>query len=481
MLVTLGNSLLNIARYKLELPDLTRRLAIYILRVHFIEVAPVNTMIQTGAKRSLLPLLLFVLLFLGSGLYFQSQNVEYAFYQLPGHVAILPALILAVWLHRAPLTQSIEVIIKGAGNSNIITMCLIYLLAGAFASVATASGGVDAVVNAGLSLIPPAFILPGLFIIAALVSTAMGTSMGTIGALAPIAVGIANQAELNPAIVAGVLLSGAMFGDNLSIISDTTIAATRTQGANMADKFKENIRIALPAALLTILAYGFLTSDAPQISTAAYNWTGVLPYAAILLLAVMGLNVFVVLLLGIALAALQGAIFADYALNNIGKDIATGFANVQEIFLLAMLVSSLSEFIKQQGGLQWIAAKVQTLTAKLRLAGNKAQQLAIAALAFISNLCIANNTVAIVLTGDVSRNLAQQHQITPRRSASLLDIFACISQGLVPYGAQALLLGASFSLSPWQVITHNYYCLILLLVALGVVLFRKSTSANASD
>lgn len=459
---------------------LTRRLDIYIVRCHFAEVALVDTTMNTGAKRSLLPLLLFVLLFLGSGLYFQSQNVEYAFYQLPGHVAILPALILAVWLHRAPLTQSIDVIIKGAGNSNIITMCLIYLLAGAFASVATASGGVDAVVNAGLSIIPPAFILPGLFIIAALVSTAMGTSMGTIGALAPIAVGIANQAELNPAIVAGVLLSGAMFGDNLSIISDTTIAATRTQGANMADKFKENIKIALPAAVLTILAYSLLSSDSPQISTEAYNWTGILPYAAILVLAVLGLNVFVVLLLGIVLAALQGGLLADYAISNLGKDIATGFANVQEIFLLAMLVSSLSEFIRQQGGLQWISNQIQSVTAKLRLAGNKAQQLAIAALAFISNLCIANNTVAIVLTGDVSRNLAQQHQISPRRSASLLDIFACISQGLVPYGAQALLLGASFGLSPWQVITHNYYCLILLLVALGVILVRRQPSHAVS-
>lgn len=437
-----------------------------------------NTAVTIGARRSLLPLLLFVLLFLGSGLYFQSQNVEYAFYQLPGHVAILPALILAVWLHRAPLTQSIDVIVKGAGNSNIITMCLIYLLAGAFASVATATGGVDAVVNAGLSVIPAQWILPGLFIIAALVSTAMGTSMGTIGALAPIAVGLANQADLNPAVVAGVLLSGAMFGDNLSIISDTTIAATRTQGANMADKFKENIKIALPAALLTLLAYALLSTPANAVTAEAFSWTGVLPYAAILVLAVMGLNVFVVLLLGIVLAALQGSLFADYAIRNLGQDVATGFANVQEIFLLAMLVSALSEFIKQQGGLQWISNQVQQLTGKLKLAGNKAQQLAIAGLAFISNLCIANNTVAIVLTGDVSRNLSQQHQISPRRSASLLDIFACISQGLVPYGAQALLLGASFDLSPWQVITHNYYCMILLVVALLVVLMRKTPQAD---
>ncbi|WP_290613088.1 Na+/H+ antiporter NhaC family protein [Arsukibacterium sp. UBA3155] len=434
----------------------------------------VNPLSPPGAKRSLIPLVLFVLLFLGSGLYFQAQQIDYAFYQLPGHVAIIPAIMLAVWLHRAPLQQSIDVLIKGAGNQNIITMCLIYLLAGAFASVATATGGVDAAVNAGLSVVPAAWLLPGLFIIAALISTAMGTSMGTIGALAPIAAGLATQANLDNALVAGVLLSGAMFGDNLSIISDTTIASTRTQGARMADKFKENIKIALPAAVLTLLLYTLLTRTTAPISAADFSWTGVLPYAAILVLAVLGLNVFVVLVLGIILAAVQGSIFADYQLAGLGKDIATGFASVQEIFLLAMLVSGLSEFIKQQGGLSWISAKIQHITGKLKLAGSKAQQLAIAALAFSSNLCIANNTVAIVLTGDVAKNLAQQHHITPRRSASLLDIFACISQGLVPYGAQALLLGASFGISPWQVVTHSYYCLILLLVATSIILIRKT-------
>lgn len=428
---------------------------------------------ETGAKRSLLPLLFFVALFLGTGLYLQSQDVAYAFYQLPGHVAIIPALILAVWLHRAPLQQSIDVMVKGAGNSNIITMCIIYLLAGAFASVATATGGVDAAVNAGLSLIPAPWLLPGLFVIAAIISTAMGTSMGTIGALAPIAVGLSEQAGLEKALVAGVLLSGAMFGDNLSIISDTTIAATRTQGAKMADKFKENIKISLPAALLTLALYIFLAKEGAPVQIGDVNWTGVLPYTAILLLAVAGMNVFLVLLLGIVLAAAQGSIFAGYAIGSIGKDIATGFANVQEIFILAMLVSSLSEFIKQQGGLQWIAGKIQQVANSLKLAGNKAQQLAIAALAFVSNLCIANNTVAIVLTGEVSKTLAQQHAISPRRSASLLDIFACISQGLVPYGAQALLLGASFGISPWQVVTQSYYCMLLLVAALAIVLLRK--------
>lgn len=425
------------------------------------------------ARLSLLPLLLFVALFLGTGLYLQSQGVDYAFYQLPGPVAIIPALVLAIWLYKAPLTESIDVLVRGAGNSNIITMCIIYLLAGAFATVAQATGGVDAVVNAGLSIVPAQFLLPGLFVISAIVATAMGTSMGTIGALAPIAVGLSTQAQLEPALVAGVLLSGAIFGDNLSIISDTTIASTRTQGAEMKDKFRENLKIALPAALVTLALFAFLAQSQTEVTVKDFSWTGVLPYAAILILAVAGMNVFAVLLLGIVLAALQGALVADYQLANLGKDIYKGFGSMQEIFLLSMLVGALGEFVKQQGGLQYLSSHVTALALKLKLAGNKAQQLAIAALAFVSNLCIANNTVAIVVTGDVSKDIAQHHQIPPKRSASLLDVFACIAQGLVPYGAQALLLGASFGISPWDVVTHSYYCLILAVFATARILLEK--------
>lgn len=426
------------------------------------------------ARLSLLPLLLFVALFLGTGLYLQSQGVDYAFYQLPGPVATIPALVLAIWLYKAPLAESIEVLVRGAGNSNIITMCIIFLLAGAFATVAQATGGVDAVVNAGLSIVPAQFLLPGLFIISALIATAMGTSMGTIGALAPIAVGLSTQAELDPALVAGVLLSGAIFGDNLSIISDTTIASTRTQGAEMKDKFKENLKIALPAAVVTLLLFVLIAQSQIEVTVKDFSWTGVLPYAAILVLAVAGVNVFVVLLLGIILAATQGALLADYQLANLGKDISKGFSSMQEIFLLSMLVSALGEFVKQQGGLEYLSSHVTAFALKLKLAGNKAQQLAIAALAFVSNICIANNTVAIVVMGEVSRDIAQHHQVTPKRSASLLDVFACIAQGLVPYGAQALLLGASFGLSPWDVVTHSYYCLILAVFATARILLEKN-------
>jgi Na+/H+ antiporter NhaC len=426
------------------------------------------------ARLSLLPLLLFVALFLGTGLYLQSQGVDYAFYQLPGPVAIIPALVLAIWLYKAPLADSIEVLVKGAGNSNIITMCIIYLLAGAFATVAQASGGVDAVVNAGLSVVPVEFLLPGLFVISAIVATAMGTSMGTIGALAPIAVGLGNQTQLDSGLIAGALLSGAIFGDNLSIISDTTIAATRTQGAEMKDKFRENLKIALPAALVTVILFAFLSQNQTQLTIQEFNWTGILPYAAILILALAGMNVFIVLLLGIVLAAAQGAFFADYQLANLGKDIYKGFSSMQEIFLLSMLVGALGEFVKQQGGLQYLSSHVTAIALKLKLAGNKAQQLAISALAFASNLCIANNTVAIVVTGDVSKDIAQHHQISAKRSASLLDVFACIAQGLVPYGAQALLLGASFGLSPWEVVTNSYYCVILAAFAVARILLEKN-------
>ncbi len=436
----------------------------------------------SSAKLSILPLLLFVTLFLGTGLYLQAQGVAYAFYQLPGPVAIIPAIMLAIWLNKEPLQQSIDRLVKGAGNSNIITMCLIYLLAGAFATVAQATGGVDAMVNAGLSIVPASFILPGLFIISAIVATAMGTSMGTIGALAPIAVGLAAQSGIDPLLMAGALLSGAMFGDNLSIISDTTIASTRTQGAEMKDKFRENLKIALPAALVTVALFTLLSETQTNVTVAEFKLSAILPYVAILILAIAGLNVFVVLLLGIILAAAQGALFGDYAIAQVGKDIFKGFGSMQEIFLLSMLVGGLGEFLKHQGGLAWIAGHIARMASALKFAGNKAQQLAIAALVFLSNLCIANNTVAIVIAADVSRDLAQNNAIPAKRSASLLDIFSCISQGLVPYGAQALLLGASFGISPWDVVTHSYYCLVLAVVALAAIfLLRSDLTAKANQ
>ncbi len=425
------------------------------------------------AKLSLLPFLLFIGLFLGSGIILQIQGVDHPFQQLPGQVAIIPALILAVILHRKSLKESIAVLVKGAGNDNIITMCMIFLLAGAFSSVAEATGGVEAVVNAGLQIIPAGYVLPGLFVIAALISLAMGTSVGTIGALAPVAVGFANQTGTDPTYIAGALFGGAMFGDNLSIISDTTIAATRTQGVEMRDKFRENIKVALPAAIITVIVFLIISTDSAPVETQQVQWLATIPYIAILILAVGGMNVFLVLILGIVLAALQGVILTGYEFSSLGVDISAGFASMFGIFILAMFVGSLAEFIKQQGGLQWIAGKINRMAEKASRTGNRAQQLAIGVLAFITDICIANNVVAIVVTGEISRSIAEKHDISPKRSASLLDIFACSAQSFIPYGNQALLLSATFAISPWEAVTHNYYGLILFFCAFIFIGYQK--------
>lgn len=433
------------------------------------------------AKLSLLPIIVFISLFLGTGLILQARGVEFAFQQLPGHVAIIPALMLAVFLYRRSLAESISVLIEGAGNDTIITMCMIFLLAGAFSSVAMATGGVDAVVNAGLTLVPSGFILPGLFLIAAFISLAMGTSVGTIGALAPVALGFADQTGTEPALFAGALFGGAMFGDNLSIISDTTIASTRTQIVDMKSKFYENIKIAIPALLVTVILFFLLAGDSATPSVESANWLAVIPYIVILVFAVGGMNVFLVLILGTVLAALQGAFWGEYGLSNLGVDIAEGFADMQGIFILAMFVGALGEFIRKQGGIQWIANRINRLAGKYSRTGNRAQQFAIGIFVFITDICIANNVVSIVITGELSRSIALKHKISSKRAATILDIFACTAQSFIPYGNQALLLSATFGISPWEAVTHNYYAAILLITAVSVILTGKMGSEPEVD
>ena len=422
---------------------------------------------------ALLPLAVFLTLFLGTGIYYHQQGVEMAFYQLAAPVAILPAILLAVALSRQALNERIATFIEGVGHNNIITMCMIYLLAGAFSTVAAATGGVDAIVALGLNVIPAGFILPGMFIIAAVVSTAMGTSMGTLAALIPVALGLAQAAGINPALMAGVLVSGAMFGDNLSFISDTTIAATRTQGCAMRDKFKANLRIAVPAAVLTIGYLMFVSVEAvPLEIPEAQLWLAI-PYFAIIVLAVLGLNVFVVLTLGIIMAAVFGMVAIDYQLVTLSQDIYAGFASMQEIFLLSLFIGGLSALIRQQGGLAFLAQTVIAVTSRLSSKPSKAAGFGIAGMTALTNLAVANNTVTILLAGEVSKKLAEEGQLAPKQSASFLDIFACVVQGVLPYGAQALLLGASFGISPLAVSMNTFYCFILAAVALIYIAFFK--------
>lgn len=438
-------------------------------------------MIQTQpSARALLPLLVFLALFIGTGTWLTLQGVEFAFYQLPAPVAALPAVMLALMLGKEGFNKNLETFFKGVGDSNIMAMCLIYLLAGAFATVAKATGGVDATVALGLSLIPGWFLLPGLFLISAFIATAMGTSMGTIGAVAPVALGVAQATGIDPVLMAGTILSGAMFGDNLSIISDTTIAATRSQGCEMKDKFRENVKIAAPAAVLVILLYLLLgsTGEAPAANASA-DLLKVMPYLLILVLALGGMNVFVVLGLGILAAGGVGMI-GGYPLGQFSKDIYQGFTSMQEIFLLSMLIGGLGALMERQGGLAWISALIARFTrAHDGEQNEKAAELGIAGVVGLTNLCTANNTVAIIVASKVARDLADHHGVTPRRAASMLDIFSCVVQGLIPWGAQALLLGSIFALSPLAVVSMSFYPMALALAAIVAVFLKHQTGAVA--
>ncbi|WP_060981683.1 Na+/H+ antiporter NhaC family protein [Vibrio splendidus] len=444
-----------------------------------------NAVIAPSAV-ALIPLIVFLALFIGVGTYLSLQGVDFAFYQLPAPIAALPAVMLALLLSKDKLNRAIEQFLSGVGHKDIIAMCMIYLLAGAFAAVAKASGGVDATVNLGLSAIPTSMILPGIFLISAFIATAMGTSMGTIAAVAPVALGIADSAGMSIPLTAGVVLSGAMFGDNLSIISDTTIAATRSQGCEMRDKFKENIRIALPAALIAIVIFAFNSTATQVPETGPIEWLKVLPYITILILAVSGMNVFVVLTIGILLAGgVSLGSVENYGLTDYAQDIYAGFGNMQEIFLLSMLIGGLSELMRRQGGLAFLTNLVSSMirafgSSHSKQANGRASELGIAGLVSMVNMCTANNTVAIIVSGSVARQLAEESDVSPRRSASLLDIFSCVIQGVLPYGAQVLLLGSVFNLSPLEIVSNSYYCFALAIVAIVAVFIKHPARQTAA-
>lgn len=423
---------------------------------------------------SLLPLIFFLTLFIGSGIYYQAIGVEHAFYQISAPVAIIPAIILALSMASGSLEQRIGVFIRGIGDSTIITMVVIFLLAGAFSAVVKDIGGVDAVVNLGLSIVPDWIILPGIFVITAFIATSMGTSMGTISAVIPIAIGVSEATDISLLLVAGAVVGGAMFGDNLSIISDTTIAATRTQGCEMKDKFRLNFLIALPAALITLILLTYQSTNG-HISTEDYQFIKVVPYMVVLLLAVLGVNVMIVLLLGIAMAAVAGFMsIPDYNIAQLSKQIYTGYTSMQEIIILSMLIGGLGAVIKHLGGLSFISNCIEKYTQKKNIEKNrKAGEWSIAASVIATNLCTANNTVSIVLTGSLARDIAERYGVTPKRSASLMDISSCVVQGIIPWGAQILLASSLTQISPLELVTSIQYCWFLGIAAAISIIIGK--------
>ncbi|MEA4891334.1 MAG: Na+/H+ antiporter NhaC family protein [Peptococcaceae bacterium] len=429
---------------------------------------------------ALIPFLIFIVIYLGAGLYMQAQGVEMAFYQFPSVVAIFIAVIIAFAMNKGSIDEKFTVFAKGAGEENILIMLMIYLLAGAFSTVAKAMGGVDATVNLGLALIPAQFITAGVFIISAFLGVATGTSMGTIGALIPIALGISTKAGLNLSMVAAACVGGAMFGDNLSMISDTTIAATRTQGCELRDKFKVNFMIALPAALLTIVL--LLIFGSPEVAVAAedlsFDLLKVAPYILVLVLALVGMNVFLVLTIGIFSAGLIGLLGGELTLFSFSQAVWNGFIGMNEVFFLSLFCGGLAALTSHYGGINWLIEKVQKL-----MKGEKSAQVGIAALVSLADIAVANNTVAIIISGSISKDICRQYKVDPRQSASLLDIFSCVFQGIIPYGAQILLVGSltAGAVSPMGIMPFLWYQHLLALMAILSIFFPFARGTIKKD
>lgn len=422
---------------------------------------------------ALLPLIVFLAIFLGSGIYHTLIGTEFAFYQMKAPVAAIPAVILAVVLYRGRLNDGIEAFLKGASHPNLILMFMVFMLAGAFASVSSSIGSVDATVQLGLSIIPPSFVLPMLFLISAFIATAMGTSMGTIAACAPIAFGFSQATDIAAVYAIGAVVGGAMFGDNLSMISDTTIAATSSQKVQLRDKFRVNVWIAVPAALATVVIYFLLTNSSKAISYQDFNAWLILPYVAVFILAFSRLHVLGVLTIGVLLSALMGLwVTPELDIFKINTAVYDGFVGMFEVALLSMFLGGLSAIMQREGGLQWLIERIYAITRLLKVGRQRAGEIGISFLVIFSNLFVANNTVAIILSGDMAREVAKEYGVDPKRAAALMDIFSCVIQGLIPYGAQLLLACSIAKMSPVELISSVYYCWVLAVMAIIAIVMR---------
>lgn len=409
---------------------------------------------------ALIPFLVFIAIYLGAGAIMQAKGVEFAFYQFPSVVAVFIATIVAFFILKGTIDEKFEIFAKGAGNLDIMCMLMIFLLAGGFSAVASAMGGVDSTVNLGLSVIPAQYITAGVFVISSFLSFATGTSMGTVGAVVPVALGLVDKAGLNMSLVMGACLCGALFGDNLSMISDTTISATRTQNVELKDKFRANSGIAIPAAVITIIL--LLVFGAPEtvvrMESLDYGLVKVLPYLIVVVCALIGMNVFCVLLLGIASAGVIGIIYGDLTILSLAQNIWTGFQGMIEVFLLSMFIGGIAELTKQYGGIKWLLDKISKM-----FKGKKSAQLGVSILTGLCDVATANNTISIIISGKIANDVSREYDIDPRKTASILDISSCVMQGMLPYSAQFLTI-VSLSggrVNPMGVIGHNWYLFLL--------------------
>ncbi|NRA73442.1 MAG: Na+/H+ antiporter NhaC family protein [Rickettsiales bacterium] len=417
---------------------------------------------------SLLPLLIFLFLYLSIGTYFFIKDNDYAFYQFPASSCILFAFAFSLVIGFRNIKEQIEYFLDGIRSEYVVIMLLIFLLAGAFASVMKGLGGVESTVNMCLSFIPQKMILPGLFIISCFISLAMGTSMGTLSAVVPIALGLAQSTHISIPLTMGVVLGGAMFGDNLSIISDTTVAATSIQQCKMNSKFKMNFKIILPAVIVTLLILCFVGN--PQIESKEYifSYIKVFPYLIVFILALCGINVVVILTIGIFLAGVIGLSANSFNFLDFGKIIHEGFMSMTEVIFLTFFISGLSALAIERGGLDYILHKLNRYISSKRSA-----EFGIASLVSIADICTANNTIAIILTGKIAKKISKNFQIQPARTASLLDIFASAWQGILPYGAQILLIGSLAKISPFSIVIHSWYPILLAISGIIAIIINR--------
>ena len=412
--------------------------------------------------KALSPLMVFLMLYLAVSIIAQD------FYKMPIAVAFLVSAIYAIVITPGSLESRIKQYGKGAGNTTMMLMILIFILAGAFASTAKAMGAVDSTVNCTLQMLPPSLILPGIFIASCFISFSIGTSCGTIAALTPVAVGLASASGLSVPLMVGLVVGGTYFGDNLSFISDTTIIATQTQGCSMNDKFKVNFRIVFPVAIVLLAVYWFVGSGMAVTAAAGdYDIFKILPYLVVIATALMGVNVIIVLIIGLVLSGIIGMIEGCFDVFGWCKAMNDGIMGMSELIIVTMLAGGMLSLIKDNGGIDYI---IRHLTR--HVSGKKSAEYTIAALVFLVNVCTANNTVAIITSGPIAKDLAQRFGVDPRRSASILDTSSCFAQGILPYGAQVLIAAGLASISPVSILPYLYYPLAIGLALVLAIAFR---------
>ena len=412
---------------------------------------------------ALSPLLVFLWLYLVVSLIVND------FYKVPITVAFLVASVYAVCITKGlSLNDRIMQYSQGAANKNVMLMIWIFVLAGAFAQSAKDIGAIDATVNLTLQLLPGNLLLAGFFLASCFISLSIGTSVGTIVALVPVVAGIAEKTGMDMAFMTAIVVGGAFFGDNLSFISDTTIAATRTQGCAMKDKFKVNFRLVLPAALVVLGYYVYrgFGMEVPH-ENHPIEWVKVLPYLVVLLTAFLGLNVAVVLLLGIITSGIVGLSIGTIGIFDWFGSLGTGMSGMGELIIITLMAGGMLELIRFNGGVDYI---IHMLTRKIN--GKKGAEMCIAALVSIANICTANNTIAIITVGPLANDIATQYGVDNRKSASILDTFSCVVQGFIPYGAQMLMAAKLASISPLSIIEYLYYPMGILVMALFSIFAR---------